>query len=101
VLAARGEIAEAAHHEKAAVLANPNLAPAHELWGRLLSVQEDFPSAVRELQPNSWLAQYELGLAYGRLGNRAAAIKQFKIASQGKDKQAAAAALEVMRQIGQ
>lgn len=107
LLAARGEMAEAAHHAKAAVAMNPDLAAAHELLGRLLSAKGDFQSAIRELEsairlkPNSGLAHYELGVALARTGNRAGAIEHLKLAAQGPDSDARAAALQVLRSLGQ
>jgi Flp pilus assembly protein TadD len=107
LLAARGRIDEAAYHAKSAVRIDPNHAAAHELWGRLLSAKDDFPAAARELRlairlrPESGRAHYELAVVFGRLGNSAGALEHFKAAAQSTDPQARAAALQVLRKLGQ
>src|SRR5437879_5131962 len=68
--------------------------------------QGDSQAGVRELQlalrlkPDSGRAHYELGVALGRLGNSAAAAEHLKMAAQGTDPDAKAAALEMLRRIG-
>ena len=69
LLAALGEESEAENHAKAAVVSDPTIAPAHELWGALALNRGDFDTAIRELQtalklnPPFPKAEYELGLA--------------------------------------
>jgi hypothetical protein len=54
--------------------------------------------AIR-LKPDSARAHYELGAAWGQLGNAAAALAHFKIAAESSDPQVKAAALQVLRRL--
>jgi predicted CXXCH cytochrome family protein len=107
LLAARGEVAEAAYHAKAAVEADPAFAPARLLFGQLLLARGDSPGGIRELQaavrltPASGRAHYELGVALARAGDRAGAVEHLKLAAQGPEADAKAAALQVLRSLGQ
>ncbi len=107
LLASRGELAEASYHAKAAVEADPDYATAHLLFGRLLLASGDSQSGIRELEtairlkPDSGRGHYELGVALARAGNRAGAIEHLKLAAQGPDADAKAAALQVLRSLGQ
>jgi predicted CXXCH cytochrome family protein len=107
LLASRGEVKEAAYHAKAAVEDDPEFATARLLLGQLLLVSGDSEGGMRELQaairlrPDSGPAHYELGVALARAGNRAAAIEHLKLAAHGADAQAKAAALQVLRNLGQ
>jgi predicted CXXCH cytochrome family protein len=107
LLASRGQITEATYHAKAAVEADQQLATAHLLLGQLLLASGDSPGGIRELEagirlkPDSGRAHYELGVALARSGNRARAIEQLKLAARGPDADARAAALQVLRSLGQ
>jgi predicted CXXCH cytochrome family protein len=107
LLASRGGLAEATYHAKAAVDADPNFAAAHLLLGQLLLTSGDSRGGMRELEatirlkPDSGRAHYELGVALARAGDRAQAIAHLKLAAQGQDADAKAAALQVLRSLGQ
>ena len=102
-----GSDAEAAYQAKAAVEADPEFAAARLLLGQLLLASGDSPGGIRELEaairlkPDSGRAHYELGVALARRGNRAGAIEHLKVAAQGPDADARAAALQVLRSLGQ
>jgi Flp pilus assembly protein TadD len=99
--------AEAEQQARAAVLADPGAPAAHELWGILLTTERDAEGAARELstavtlQPDFWRAHYELGVALSMKGDTAGAIQHFRLAAQGNDPQAKAAALDLLQKSGQ
>ena len=107
LLASRGEVAEATYQVKAAVEADPALAAARLLLGQLLLASGDLQGGIRELEAtiliktDSGKAHYELGVALARSGNRARAKEHLTIAAQGPDADAKAAALQVLRSLGQ
>jgi predicted CXXCH cytochrome family protein len=107
VLASGGHLPEAAYQVKAAVEADPELAAARLLLGQILVAGGDAQGGIRELEtaiklkPDYGPAHYELGVALARAGNRTAAIEHLKSAVQGRDAQAKAAALQVLRSLGQ
>jgi Flp pilus assembly protein TadD len=98
--------AEAEQQARAAVLADPGAAAAHELWGILLTTLRDADGAARELstavnlQPDFWRAHYELGIALSMKGDTAGATQHFRLAAQGNDPAAKAAALELLQKSG-
>jgi predicted CXXCH cytochrome family protein len=106
VLASRNALAEAAHHAKAAREADPDLAAARVLLGQLLLARGDAPAGILELEaavrlkPDSGRAHYELGVALAP-NNRTKAIEHLKLAAQGPDADARAAAMQVLRTLGQ
>jgi len=106
MLAAIGEAGEAEKQVQAAVAWDANLAGAHQLWGALLATRGDTEGAVRELQtavrlqPDFGRAQFELGVALGRKGDLAGAAEHLKIAAQGTDPEAQAAARELLQKLG-
>jgi Flp pilus assembly protein TadD len=53
------------------------------------------------LTPASGRAHYELGVALARAGDRAGAVEHLKLAAQGPEADAKAAALQVLRSLGQ
>jgi hypothetical protein len=57
-------------------------------------------AAIR-LKPDSGRAHYELGVALARSGNRAGSIEHLRIAAQGPDEDARAAAAQLLRSLGQ
>ena len=99
--------AEAEQQAKAAVTADPSAPAAHELWGVLLTMKGDTDSAIREftatvtLQPDFARAQYELGMALGVKGDTPGATAHLRIAAQGNDPDAKAAALQILQKSGQ
>ena len=103
LLASRGEMAEAAYHAKAAVEA----AAARLLLGQLLLTAGDSKGGITELeaaiklQPDSGRAHYELGVELARTGNRASALEHLKLAAQSREAEVKAAALQVLRSLGQ
>jgi tetratricopeptide (TPR) repeat protein len=107
LLASRGELPEASYHARAAAEADPQLAGARLLFGQLLLAGGDLQGGIRELRaaitlkPDSGRAHYELGVALGRTGDRAGAVEHLKLAAQGPDTDAKAAALQVLRSLGQ
>ena len=107
LLATRGQIAEAVYQVKAALESDPTLAAARLLLGQLLLTSGDAPGGIRELEaairlkPDSGRAHYELGVALARTGRREAGVAQLKLAAQGPDADARAAALQVLRSLGQ
>ena len=80
---------EATWDAKAAVEADPDLAPARLLLGQLLLAGGDAQGGIRELEaairlkPDSGRAHYELGVALARSGNRAAAIEHLRTRGPG------------------
>jgi predicted CXXCH cytochrome family protein len=106
LLANTNRIEEAEAQAKAAVEADAGVAAAHELWGDLLAAKGDADGAARELQaavrlqPNFWRAHYELGAVLERKGDDAAAVEHLRIAAQGTDAEAKAAALQLLRSLG-
>jgi predicted CXXCH cytochrome family protein len=94
---------EAERQAKAAVLADPGVPAAHELWGILLTTLHDTDGAVRELtaavnlQPDFWRAHYELGVELAMKGDSVAATAQLRLAAQGNDPDAKAAALRLLQ----
>jgi predicted CXXCH cytochrome family protein len=107
LLASRGQVAEATYHAKAAVEADADLAGGRLLLGQLLLAGGDSSGGIRELEaairlkPDSGRAHYELGVALARTGNRAGAVEHLKTAAQGPDADARAAALQVLKSLGQ
>ena len=107
MLANTNHVPEAEAQVRAVLARDPNLTEAHELLGYLLSAKGDLAGATRELQlvirrnPQAGRPHYELGLALGRMGQHAAAAEQLRAASMSSDPQARAAALEVLRRLGQ
>jgi len=107
LLATRGQIAEATYQAKAAVEDDAELAPARLLLGQLLLAASDMRGGIRELEaairlkPDSGRAHYELGVALARTGDRAAGIEHLKTAAQASDSDARAAAIQVLRSLGQ
>jgi predicted CXXCH cytochrome family protein len=105
LLANTNRIEEAQQQAQAAVTADAGNAPAHELWGALLDAKGDLAAASRELQtavrlqPDFWRAHYELGTVLARQGDTAAAREQWKLAAQGTDPQAKAAALQLLQNL--
>ena len=95
--------AEAEQQARAAVLADPGAPAAHELWGILLTTERDAEGAARELntavtlQPDFWRAHYELGVALAMKGDTAGATQHFRLAAQGNDPTAKAAALDLLQ----
>ena len=86
--------------------ADANLAAGHELWGYLLAARGDLNGAARELQaavrlePDFWRAQYELGAVLQQRGNAAGALQHLRLAAQGQDAQAKAAAQQLLQRLG-
>jgi Flp pilus assembly protein TadD len=76
------------------------------LLGSLLAYAGDLTGALPELQtairlkPDFWRAQFELGAALARQGDSAGAVEHLKIAAQGTDAQASAAARQALQQLG-
>lgn len=107
LLASRAQLPEATYQVKAAVEGDPELAAARLLLGQLLLASGDSLGGIRELEaairlkPDSGRAHYELGVALARTGNRTGAIEHLKLAAQGPDTDARAAALQVLRSLGQ
>ena len=107
ILANMNLTAEAEQQARAAVMADPGAPAAHELWGILLTEQHDAEGAMRELttavtlQPDFWRAHYELGVALGMKGDAAGATQHLRLAAQGNDPGAKAAALDILRKSGQ
>ena len=83
------------------------LAAARLLLGQLLLASGDGPGGIRELEtairlkPDSGRAHYELGVALARTGKREGGVAHLKLAAQGPDADARAAALQVLRSLGQ
>jgi tetratricopeptide (TPR) repeat protein len=106
LLANTNHIPEAVKQAQAAVEADPQSAPGHQLWGDLLAAQGDWDGAARELQaavalaPNLWGAQYDLGAVLAQKGDAVAAIGHLKIAASGTDPAAKASALELLQKLG-
>lgn len=84
----QGQESEAEKHAKAAVLSDPTIASAHELWGALALNRGDFGTAIRELQsalklnPTFPKAEYELGLALYSKGDPQSAIPHLQQAAK-------------------
>jgi tetratricopeptide (TPR) repeat protein len=95
---------EAEKQAQAAVEADAGAAEAHELWGDLLAAKGDADGAARELQsavrlrPDFWRAQFELGAVLSRKGDPAA-FEHLKIAAQGADPDAQAAAQQLLQKL--
>jgi predicted CXXCH cytochrome family protein len=105
LLANTNRIQEAERQAKAAVEADAGVAAAHELWGGLLGAKGDLDGAARELQaavglqPDFWRAHYELGAVLERKGDAGAALEHLRIAAQGTDAEAKAAALQLLQRL--
>jgi predicted CXXCH cytochrome family protein len=97
---------EAEAQARAVVDADPRDPVGHELLGSLLADAGDLIGALPELQtairlkPDFWRAQFELGAALARQGDSAGALEHLKIAAQGTDGQASAAARQALQQLG-
>ena len=106
LLANTNRIDEAERQANAAVEADAGLAAAHELWGDLLEAKGDMDGSARELQaavrlqPDFWRAQYELGEVLARKGAAGAALEHLRLAAQGTDAEAKAAAMQLLRSLG-
>jgi predicted CXXCH cytochrome family protein len=100
------ETAEAEKQAQASVEEDGNVAAARELYGSILGSKGDMDGAIRELQaavklqPDFWRAHYELGVALGRNRDYAAAEEQLKLAAQGNDPNAKAAAQDLLGKLG-
>jgi Flp pilus assembly protein TadD len=87
------------------VEADAGVAAAHELWGDLVDARGDADGAARELQsavrlqPDFWRAHYELGALLARKGDAGAAVEHLRIAAQGTDAQAKAAAQQLLQSL--
>ena len=98
---------EAEAQARAVIDADPNGPLGHELLGNLLADAGDITGALPELQtairlrPDLWRAQFELGAVLARQGDSAVAVEHLKIAAQGTDTQASAAARQLLQQLGQ
>ena len=82
------------------VEARNNLATIHCQKGEIERAISELEEAIR-LKPDSGRAHYELGVALARTGNRAGGIEHLKLAAQGPDQDAKAAAVQVLRSLGQ
>jgi predicted CXXCH cytochrome family protein len=106
MLALINETGEAEKQVQAAVEADAGMAGAHQLWGALLATRGDTDGAVRELQtavrlqPDFGRAQFELGVALGRKGDFAGAEEHLRMAAQGTDADAKAAAQQLLQKLG-
>jgi Flp pilus assembly protein TadD len=91
---------------RAVIDADPRSAVGHELLGSLMSGAGNLLGALPELQtavrlkPDFWRAQFELGAVLASRGDSAAATEHLKLAAQGADPQASAAARQALQQMG-
>jgi predicted CXXCH cytochrome family protein len=97
---------EATAQARAVIDAEPRSPLGHELLGSLLSGAGDLNGALPELQtairlkPDFWRAQFELGAILASQGDSAGAVEHLKLAAQGADAQASAAARQALQQLG-
>jgi Flp pilus assembly protein TadD len=76
------------------------------LLGTLLTRRGNLDGAARELQtavelqPGFGRAQFELGVILVRRGDSGGAVDHFRLAAQGTDPQASAAARQTLQQMG-
>jgi predicted CXXCH cytochrome family protein len=97
---------EAEAQAQAVIDADPRGPLGHELLGSLLVDAGNLSAALPELQtatrlkPDFWRAQLELATVLARQGDSAGAVEHFKIAAQGTDSQASAAARQALQQLG-
>ncbi|HEY7335980.1 MAG TPA: tetratricopeptide repeat protein [Bryobacteraceae bacterium] len=107
VLASRGQLPEARYQFEQAVKLKPDLAEARLEYGHLLEDRGDSAGAIRELeaavrlQKDLWRAHFELAMALGRRGDTTGALEHLRIAANGSDPDARAAALQVLQRLGQ
>ena len=106
VLASRGEIPEARYQFEQTIRLKPDLAEARLDYGRLLADHGDLSGAVSALETavrlrsDLWRAHFELGMALGRRGDAAGGIEHLRIAANGSDPEARAAAREMLQRLG-
>jgi predicted CXXCH cytochrome family protein len=107
LLAEMNQPQEAEAQARAVIEADPQGPPGHELLGSLLADKGDMTGASRELQtaiqlqPDFWRAQFELGVILAAQGDSAGAVTHLRIAADGKDGQASAAAKQALQRLGQ
>jgi predicted CXXCH cytochrome family protein len=107
LLAELNQPQEAEAQARAVVAADPRGPLGHELLGGLLADKGDMSGASSELQtaiglqPDFWRAQFELGIVLGAQGDSAGAVQHLRIAAQGRDPQASAAAKQALQRLGQ
>ena len=96
---------QAEKQAKAAVEAAPGAADVRELLGFLLAARGDYPGALRELQeavrlqPEFGRAQYELGVPLQQKGD-AAAVEHLRAAARSSERDAKAAAQQLLQKMG-
>ena len=85
--------------------AAPGAADVRELLGFLLAARGDYPGALRELQeavrlqPEFGRAQYELGVLLQQKGD-AAAVEHLRAAARSSERDAKAAAQQLLQKMG-
>jgi tetratricopeptide (TPR) repeat protein len=105
-LASAGKSLEAQASVEDALRADPKLAEAHELFGRLLAGQRRLQEAASEyrealrLRPNLARAQLDLASALADLGDMTGAVEHLRQAAKGSDPQVARLASQALARLG-
>jgi len=106
LLAARGQILQAEEQYRSALQFNPGSADLHSSLGSVLAAegkQEEAISQLKkavELDPRSYQAHLELAQVLFKMGDLANARTHCRIAVQSSDPNLRAAALQLLRQLG-
>jgi tetratricopeptide (TPR) repeat protein len=105
-LSSAGELDHAQEMADAALKAEPNLAEAHVLRGRLLVLKRQLPEAATEyreaisLRPDFARVRLDLASVLAAQGNLEQAVEQLREASKSNDPETARLAVDALRRLG-
>jgi len=105
-LSSAGELDRAREMADAALKADPKLAEAHVLRGRLLVQKRQLPEAANEyreaigLRPDFARARLDLASVLAAQGNMEQAVEQLREASKSNDPETARLAVDALRRLG-
>jgi predicted CXXCH cytochrome family protein len=106
LLAARGQLQQAEEQYQSALQFNPGSADLHFSLGSVFAAEEKPQEAVSqlkksiELDPRQYAAHLQLSIVLFKLGNRNDARTHCRLAMQSSDPDLRAAALQLLRQLG-
>jgi tetratricopeptide (TPR) repeat protein len=105
-LSSAGELDRAQEMADAALKAEPNLAEAHVLRGRLLVLKRQLPQAATEyreairLRPDFARVRLDLASVLAAQGDMEQAVEQLREASKSTDPETARLAVDALRRLG-
>jgi Tfp pilus assembly protein PilF len=105
-LSSAGRLERAQEMAEAALKADPNLAEAHVLRGRLLVLKRQLPEAETEyreaisLRPDFARVRLDLASVLAAQGDMEQAVEQLREASKSNDPETARLAVDALRRLG-